>query len=297
MINYEKILLDGNFEYQNKIINRTESLLNNYKNPKYPILIITCMDPRIDVYRIFQLKPGEVFVLRNAGNIYTDDMLRSILIAIHEYGVENIIILGHLDCGMTKISLKDLQVKLNKSALKYITGNHTNIYLGLQRFFRNFADELKNIENQINSIKDSNFLPSNVKIDGMLYDPASGWVFDLEQIKKYGVKELLYENYKVLIKEKEEEYKGINQKIENSTDLKKEQVFNTEIEETNPKQIIKQVEDKKKKLPLNINTDLLSDITIIDKLKVPKVPKVYIPKVKVHIPRIYKKKSEENLII
>ena len=294
MINYEKILLNGNLEYQNKIINRTELLLNNYKIPKYPVLIITCMDPRIDIYRIFQLKPGEVFVLRNAGNIFTEDMLRSILIAVYEYEVENIIILGHLDCGMTKISLKDLQGKLNRTTLKHVTGNHTNVYLGLQRFFRNFADELKNIESQINSIKDSNFLPPNVKINGMLYDPVSGWVFDLEHIKKYGVKELLYENYKALIEEKKKEYREIYQKSDKKNGSIEEGVFNTEIEENNPNQIREQVEDKKKKLPLNIKTDLISDITPINKII---VPKVYIPKVKINIPHIYKKKSEKKSTI
>jgi carbonic anhydrase len=291
MIDYEKILLNGNFEYQNKIINRTE-LLHENKMLKYPVLIITCMDPRIDIYRIFQLKTGDVFVLRNAGNIFTNDMLRSILIAIHEYGVKNIVILGHLDCGMTKISLKDLQVKLNRSTLKHITGNHTNIYLGLQRFFRNFADELKNIENQIESMKDSGFFPSDVKINGMLYDPASGWVFDLEHIKKYGVKALLYENYGVLIKEKEEEYRRIYQKSEKNNDSTKEVL--PEIEVTKPNQIREQSDDKEKKLPLDVNTDLISDISLVNKIKVPKVPKVYIPKVKVNIPHIYKKKLEKD---
>ena len=297
MTDYEQILLNGNFEFHDKLIKKTENLLKNYKIPKYPVLIITCMDPRIEIYRIFQLKPGDVFVLRNAGNIFTEDTLRSILISVHEYGVENIIILGHLDCGMTKISLKDIQAKLNKSTLKHITGNHTNIYLGLQRYFRNFADELRNIETQIESIKDSKFLPSDVKVNGMLYDPASGWVFDLEHIKKYGVKAVLYENYNALIKEKGEEYRGIYQTSENSNDLIKEEVFNPEIEETNPNQIIEQVEEKKQKLPLNINNDFLSGITLIDKLKMPKVPKVYIPKVKVNIPRIYKKKFEKKSII
>ena len=295
MIDYEKILLNGNYEYQNKIINRTEQSIRDYKIPKYPVLILTCMDPRIDIYRIFQLKPGDVFVLRNGGNIFTEDVLRSILIAIHEYGVNEIIILGHLDCGMTKISLKDLQTKLDRETLRYISRNHTNIYLGLQRFFRNFADELKNIENQITSIKDSVIFSSDINVKGMLYNPASGWVFDLEHIKKYGVKALLYENYEALIEEKEEEYRRIFQKSEKNNDSTEEVL--PEIEVTKANQIRDQIEDKEKKLPLDVNTDLISDISLVNKIKVPKVLKVYIPKVKVNIPHIYKKKSEKNSTI
>ena len=56
------------------------------------------MDPRIDIHRIFQLEPGDVIVLRNAGNIFTQDMIRSLIIAIFKYKIKYIVILGHLDC-------------------------------------------------------------------------------------------------------------------------------------------------------------------------------------------------------
>ena len=78
----EKTLIEGNLRFQWKITQDLENLEVEEKIPKYPVLILTCMDPKIDIHRIFQLKPGDVFVLRNAGNVYTQDMLRSILISI-----------------------------------------------------------------------------------------------------------------------------------------------------------------------------------------------------------------------
>ena len=176
MVDMKEILLEGNNRYQWKIIQETEKLENN-KKQKNPLLFLTCMDSRIDVHRIFQLNPGDAFILRNAGNMYTEDVLRSILIAIHEQGVKNIIVLGHLDCVMPKIHLIGLRNKLSKPALAKICRNGTNIQLNLQRFFKIFIDELKNINNQINWLKSAKEIPSFVQIIGLLYDPNSGWVF------------------------------------------------------------------------------------------------------------------------
>ncbi|MFW9785498.1 MAG: carbonic anhydrase, partial [Candidatus Heimdallarchaeota archaeon] len=67
-IDMEKILIEGNLKFKRKILEDLESIEVERKVPRYPVLILTCMDPRIDVHRIFQLKPGDVFVLRNAGN-------------------------------------------------------------------------------------------------------------------------------------------------------------------------------------------------------------------------------------
>ena len=91
-----KKLIEGNNKYRLKIMQDQESVEFKGKIPKYPVLILTCMDSRIDIHRIFQLNPGDVFVLRNGGNQYSEDMVRSLLIAIYEYDVQYIIILGYI---------------------------------------------------------------------------------------------------------------------------------------------------------------------------------------------------------
>ena len=71
-----KNLVDGNNRYRWQILQENEKIEINHTIPKYPLLILTCMNPRIDIHRIFQLNPGDAFVLRNAGNQYTEDVLR-----------------------------------------------------------------------------------------------------------------------------------------------------------------------------------------------------------------------------
>ena len=177
------ILIEGNNLYQWKLLEGEESLKIEENYPKLSTLILTCMDPRIDVYRIFQLNLGDVFVLRNAGNVLTDDMLRGILIAIFKYKVRNIIVLGHIDCGMKKLSTRQLRDILNPGSLNYICGRGYDVGLQLIKFFKIFADEIFNIKNQMGSISAFRGLPVAVNVIGMLYDVETGWVYDYEDIK------------------------------------------------------------------------------------------------------------------
>ncbi|TFG25398.1 MAG: hypothetical protein EU533_01155 [Promethearchaeota archaeon] len=283
----ESILMQGNLKFQE--ILRDNPTINQHRNiPRYPILILTCMDPRIDVYRIFQLDPGDVLILRNAGNIYTEDVLRSILIAIHEYKITHLFILGHLNCEMTKISLESIFQKLEKKTLKHILGNYSNTFLGLQRYFRNFANEVKNIENQIIWFKDSKFLPSDLTISGMLYDPSSGWIFDFNEIQQYGLIENS-ENYKELIKKKETSFKT----FQTSEIKKKEQ----KIEKINEQKLEKETFIREKLVDsrlVKLKPEFIEDFQLsCSKIK---IPKIYLPKIHVNIPRVYKNmESKHNL--
>jgi len=133
-----QIFVEGNKQYQWKILQEDES---------------NQIDAWIDVYRIFQLKPGDAFVLRNAGNTYTEDVLRSVLVAIHKYNIQYIVVLGHLDCGMKKLHVGNLIDKLTDSAIKRFMWSETNFYLGFQKFFKAFTDEIMNIKNQVQKFR------------------------------------------------------------------------------------------------------------------------------------------------
>ncbi|MFX1586674.1 MAG: beta-class carbonic anhydrase [Promethearchaeota archaeon] len=288
MIDIKEKLIEGNNKYQWKIIEGTEKLGINKKQIT-PLLFLTCMDPRIDIHRIFQLNPGDAFILRNAGNIYTEDVLRSILIAVHEYNIKYIIVLGHLDCGMPKIHLSSLRNKLSKPALAKLCRNGTNIELSLQRFFKIFIDELKNVNNQVDWLKSKKEIPSSLQIIGLIYDPNSGWVFHSQEFGKYQFIENFMHDYKKIIEKKridlidyfesiEEEIIGeaIEESIEEPSKFKEDpSLSHIELSQE------KQPEDTDEEKTEAYQTTPLS----IPKIK---VPKIYIPNINVKIPKIYR---------
>jgi carbonic anhydrase len=68
--------------------------------PARAVAVVTCMDARMDVYRLLGLAPGDAHVLRNAGGVVTDDTLRSLTISQHLLGTREVVLVHHTRCGM-----------------------------------------------------------------------------------------------------------------------------------------------------------------------------------------------------
>src|SRR5207302_6858049 len=68
--------------------------------PSRKVAVIACMDARLNVYAILGLEEGEAHVIRNAGGVVTDDVIRSLAISQRLLGTREIILIHHTDCGM-----------------------------------------------------------------------------------------------------------------------------------------------------------------------------------------------------
>jgi carbonic anhydrase len=66
--------------------------------PAKKLAVVACMDARVNVERILELEEGDAHVIRNAGAIVTDDVLRS-LEASRSLGTEQVVVMLHTDCG------------------------------------------------------------------------------------------------------------------------------------------------------------------------------------------------------
>jgi carbonic anhydrase len=68
--------------------------------PSKAVAIVTCMDARIDGHRIFGLEPGDAHIVRNAGGLVTDDVLRSLVISQRLLGTREVMLVHHTRCGL-----------------------------------------------------------------------------------------------------------------------------------------------------------------------------------------------------
>ena len=68
--------------------------------PRLHTVVVTCMDARIDPVLLFGLDPGDVHVLRNAGGVVTDDVVRSIAVSQRKLGTTAVLLVQHTGCGM-----------------------------------------------------------------------------------------------------------------------------------------------------------------------------------------------------
>jgi carbonic anhydrase len=68
--------------------------------PRLRLTVITCMDARFDVLPALGMRLGDAHVLRNAGGLITDDVLRSLAISQHALGTTAVALIHHTRCGM-----------------------------------------------------------------------------------------------------------------------------------------------------------------------------------------------------
>ena len=69
------------------------------REPSRKLVVITCMDGRIDPLQILGLELGEANVLRNAGATITDDVLRSLQLSQSRLGTRRAVLIGHTNCA------------------------------------------------------------------------------------------------------------------------------------------------------------------------------------------------------
>lgn len=107
-------LLDGIHHFQRSIFSSQRDLFERLAHGQSPeTLFITCSDSRINPNLITQTDPGELFILRNAGNIVPPHgaslggEAATIEFAVASLGVRDIILCGHSHCGAMKALLDD----------------------------------------------------------------------------------------------------------------------------------------------------------------------------------------------
>jgi carbonic anhydrase len=84
-------------------------------NPSRRLAIVTCMDSRLDVFAALGLQHGEAHVLRNAGGVITDDVIRSLAVSQRRLGTREVMLIHHTDCGMQSLTDDGFRAELQEA--------------------------------------------------------------------------------------------------------------------------------------------------------------------------------------
>jgi carbonic anhydrase len=76
--------------------------------PKRHLAVVACMDSRMDIFQILGLEHGEAHIIRNAGGVVTDDVIRSLVLSQRFLGTREIVLLHHTNCGLQQVVSDDL---------------------------------------------------------------------------------------------------------------------------------------------------------------------------------------------
>jgi carbonic anhydrase len=127
--------------------------------PSRRLTIVACMDARLDVYAALGLEDGEAHVLRNAGGVVTDDVIRSLAISQRKLGTREVMLIHHTDCGMQKISDEEFRAELQEA-----TGVAPPFAIGA------FADLEGDVRESILRVRRSPFVLHRDRVRGFVYD-------------------------------------------------------------------------------------------------------------------------------
>lgn len=131
--------------------------------PSRHLAIVTCMDARLDIMSILGVGNGEAHVIRNAGGVVTDDVIRSLCLSQRALGTEHIILVHHTQCGVSG---------LDEAALK--TDLEAEIGIKPPWSFEGFGDPVRDVVQSANRIRMSPFVPHTDHISGYVYNVETG---------------------------------------------------------------------------------------------------------------------------
>ena len=128
------------------------------------LAMVTCMDSRIDPLALLGMDKGDVKILRNAGARVTDDVLRTLVLAVHLLGVRRVMVVAHTDCRMSKVT--DEQVHADILAGSGVDTRSLD--------FGTIADQRAVLARDVRRVRSSPYLPSDLAVIGCVYDLRTG---------------------------------------------------------------------------------------------------------------------------
>jgi len=116
------------------------------------------------------LELGEAHIIRNAGGIVTEDVLRSLIISHHIGGTREIMIINNTKCGMLTFKDEELEQRLQKETGKFPV---------VPTRFLAFTDLEENVRQQMLRVRSHPWIPQSVLLRGFVYDVDTG---DLSEV-------------------------------------------------------------------------------------------------------------------
>lgn len=156
------------------------------KYPDKKIAIVTCMDTRLVelLPAALGIHNGDVKMIKNAGGTITnpfDSTMRSILVAVYELGVNEVMIIGHTDCGVQGMDAKEMiHLMLERGIPKDHIELMAHCGIDLDKWLEGFDDLEVSVRDTVDLVSHHPLLPSDVSVKGYIIDTVTGELSPVE---------------------------------------------------------------------------------------------------------------------
>jgi carbonic anhydrase len=157
----------------------------SYKATKYPdkkMVVFSCMDTRLThmLPAAMGLKNGDAKIIKNAGALIMHpfgSIMRSMVVAVHELGAEEIFVVGHYGCGMNNVDTDHIVKKMHDAGISISvieTLKHAGI--DVHQWLHGFDCIEVSINETVQMIRNHPLIPDAIQVHGLVIDPETGKV-------------------------------------------------------------------------------------------------------------------------
>lgn len=174
-------MIDEILAYNRRFV--AEKGYERFITDKYPnkrIAIVTCMDTRLVelLPAALGLKNGDVKIIKNAGGTITnpfDSTVRSLLVAIYELGVTEVMIIGHTNCGVQGMDSAEMQHLMKQRG---IPEHHITLMkhcgIDLDAWLHGFDDTEAAVLETVDLVRNHPLVPDDIVVKGYIMDSTTG---------------------------------------------------------------------------------------------------------------------------
>lgn len=174
-------MIEDILEYNRAFVENKE--YETFATDKYPnkkLAIVSCMDTRLTelLPKALGLKNGDAKMIKNAGGVISvpfGSVMRSLLIAVYELGVEEIMVIGHTDCGVSHTDstrmiehMKERGVRQEAIDLMHYCG------IDFERWLAGFDTVEGSVAESVSIIVKHPLIPKDVRVGGYVIDSVTG---------------------------------------------------------------------------------------------------------------------------
>ncbi len=138
-------------------------------SPRRHLAVVACMDSRMDIFQMLGMAHGDAHIIRNAGGVVTDDVVRSLVVSQRLLGTREVILVHHTDCGLQRVTEDEFKHQIEEEC-------------GIRPWWalESFRDPVQSVRQNMKRLRLSPFIVHKMNIRGFVYDVDDGVLHEVD---------------------------------------------------------------------------------------------------------------------
>ena len=153
------------------------------KFPAKKLAVLSCMDTRLTVLlqEALGLRNGDAKIIKNAGAVIPspwDSAMQSLIVAVYELGVQEIMVVAHTDCGACNMSFSHFRKEMLRRGIPEAALQRTDV--DLDKWLEGFHDTEKSVRATVEAIASHPLMPKDVTVRGFIMETVTGELTEVQ---------------------------------------------------------------------------------------------------------------------